>query len=182
MSSGPDALDRREHAVQHMKSAVVGADPLQGQHIQGFLDHADDPRIALGSSQISHRVLPAMVMLKHSWQKAVLDLRPLKRLRELLRELVWRPQEEESQPGSRLRPNARQALQRVDQFLDWFRKKHGHGLVHGTSDAGVRRVRSERQSARQGSQSLGRQRPGLLQSDVHGREDQILQHLRIGLA
>lgn len=45
---GSDAIHGREGAVQHVVQPVILAAALQGQHISGLLDHADEAAVAQG--------------------------------------------------------------------------------------------------------------------------------------
>ena len=52
--SGPDAVHRRDGAVQHVVAAPERAGPLDGQHVERLLDDAQPRWSRAGSAQIGH--------------------------------------------------------------------------------------------------------------------------------
>src|SRR6185437_15489435 len=110
---GPDAVQRRQRAQQHVVAAAEPPGALDREQIVGLLHDADRPLLALRIGAD-----PAGVPLGHvEADRAVHD--QLLELGERLAQrghLGRRPlQEEEGEPLGRLGPDAGQALQRVDQ-------------------------------------------------------------------
>ena len=115
-----DALDRREHAVQHVVTPAEPAGALERQHIQRLFHHAQAGRVTPGvGADLAHLVAGGGdVEADRAHDRLRLERR--QRIGQFGGKLLRGAQQEESQPGGGFRSDARQAFKSGDQVLDGF--------------------------------------------------------------
>ena len=126
---GPDALQRRERAHQHVVGAVVVAAPLDGQHVGRLLHDADHPAVARLVGADRARVDIGHVVADGAVGDAVLDVAD--RLAQQVGLRARRLQDVEREALRALAADARQALQLLDEAREGFRL--GHACVPGAA-------------------------------------------------
>src|SRR5919198_1379954 len=113
---GADAVERREGAEQHMVAPAVLARPLHRQEVVRLLDDAEQARVPRGIGADATRILVGDVEAGVAGDDPVLHRE--ERLRELAHLLDGALEQEERGPLGRLRSDAGQPLQRLDEPRD----------------------------------------------------------------
>src|SRR5262245_19109345 len=163
---GTDAIQRGEGSEEHVVTAAVFTGALHGQEVVGLLHHAEHAVVAPGVGADAAGVLVGDVEAGPTGHDALLDRH--QRGRELAH-LVHRPLEEkEGESLSRLRSDAGQALEGLDQ------SRHRLRIVgHLSPEAG------DAEAAGQLAQLLLHHVARLAQGLVRGGQHEVLQHLDV---
>ena len=121
---GADARERRERSVQHVVAALEVARLLDRDDVVRLLDHADRPRAARGSEQCwqSSRSVTAWQTEQVRIPSSSVAIASPRRAASSSRAA----QQVERDALGRLRPDARELPQLVDQPLDRGRVVHSH--------------------------------------------------------
>src|SRR5204862_6559837 len=110
---GADAVQRRERAEQDVVTPLELAGALHRQQVVGLLDDAEQAGVAPGIGADAARVLVGDVEADRAVDDALLH--GDQRARQLAHFLGGALEQEEREPLRRLRPDAGQALERVDE-------------------------------------------------------------------
>src|SRR5919198_2380676 len=166
---GADAVERREGAEQHMVAPAVLARPLHRQEVVRLLDDAEQARVPRGIGADATRILVGDVEAGVAGDNPVLHRE--ERLRELAHLLDGALEQEEREPVGRLRSDAGQPLQRLDEPRDRCRVVRQAGRLD--SQAG------ELEPAGELAELLLHELARLPERLVAGGEHEILEHLDV---
>src|SRR5437870_2197958 len=167
---GADAVEGREGAEQHVVAPTVLARPLHRQEVVRFLDDAEQLRVARGIGADPAGILIGDVEAGATGHDPVLHRE--ERFGELAHLLDGALEQEEREPLGRLRPDAGEPLQRLDEPRDRFRvvRQAGPALHAQAGDL---------EPAGELAELLLRELARLPERLVARGEHEILQHLDV---
>src|SRR5262245_1665661 len=116
---GPDAVQRGQRAEQDVIAAAELAGALERKQVVGLLHHAERPLLALRIAADAAGILLRHVEADRAVHDELLELGQRLPERRDLRSRAL--EKEEGQPLGRLRPDARESLERIDQPGDRLR-------------------------------------------------------------
>ena len=119
---GPDALQRRQRAHQHVIHALEVARLLDGGHVLRFFDDADEVVIARVRAAVHARIDVGRVAADRAVRDALLDVAD--RVDEPIGLVARRSKNVKRQPLRALRADARKPLELIDEPSERFRIRH----------------------------------------------------------